>query len=173
MHYEVELGLIIGRPTRDLVASDTKSAMDAIAGYVLAIDMTGRNVQNEAKKKGLPWSIAKGFDTFLPISEYIEKSRIGDPGKCSLTLSVNGDVKQTDSTALMLFDIPRQLADISQVMTLEEGDLVLTGTPKGVGEVKAGDKMTCTISFGEKEIEEGRIEVEVVDREGPYEFRET
>ena len=173
VHYEVELGLIIGKTVRDLHAEDTKGAMDAIAGYCLAIDMTGRNVQNEAKKKGLPWSIAKGFDTFLPISEHIKKERIPNPGKVQLSLEVNGEVRQSDSTELMLFDIPRQLADISQVMTLEAGDLVLTGTPKGVGEVKAGDKMTCAISSEGKDIEEGRIEVDVVDREGPYEFKET
>lgn len=147
--------------------------MDAIAGYCVAIDMTGRNVQNEAKKKGLPWSIAKGFDTFLPVSEYIKKERIPDPGKVRLSLKVNGETRQDDSTELMLFDIPRQLADISQVMTLESGDLVLTGTPKGVGEVKAGDKITCAISSNGSELAEGRIEVDIVDREGPYQFRET
>ena len=173
MHYEVELGLIIGKTVRDLRANDYEGAMDAIAGYCLAIDMTGRNVQNEAKKKGLPWSIAKGFDTFLPVSQYIKKERIPEPGNCELSLSVNGQVKQSDSTELMLFDIPRQLADISQVMTLESGDLILTGTPKGVGEVKAGDRMSCSISVGGKEIEEGRIDVGVVDREGLYELRET
>lgn len=144
-----------------------------LTGYLLAIDMTGRNVQEEAKKKGLPWSIAKGFDTFLPISNMIAKSRIPDPQNAHLWLSVNGEMKQSDNTGLMLFQIPRQLSDISRVMTLEEGDIVLTGTPKGVGQVKTGDVMRAGLKVDGKDIEEANLEVPVVDREGPYEFRET
>ena len=133
--------------------------------------MTGRNVQDEAKKKGLPWSIAKGFDTFLPISDYIPKSSIPDPHNVDLYLTVNGETRQSDNTELMLFRIPRQLSDISKVMTLEKGDIVLTGTPKGVGPVAVGDVMKAGIKVGGKEIE--TIEVEVKEREGPYEFKET
>jgi acylpyruvate hydrolase len=135
--------------------------------------MTARNVQDEAKKKGLPWSIAKGFDTFLPISNFIAKSRISDPHNLNLWLTVNNEVKQSDNTELMLFKIPRQLSDISRVMTLEKGDLVLTGTPKGVGSVKPGDIMKAGLKMNGKDIEEANIEVPVVDREGPYEFKET
>lgn len=142
-------------------------------GYVLAIDLTGRNVQDEAKKKGLPWTIAKGYDTFCPISAVIPKSLIPDPHNVVLHLSVNGEIKQQDNTELMLYRIPRQLQDVSRVMTLEEGDIVLTGTPKGVGQVKAGDIMRCGLSVDGKEIEEARIEVEVVDKEGGYTFKET
>jgi acylpyruvate hydrolase len=135
--------------------------------------MTARNVQDEAKKKGLPWSIAKGFDTFLPISNFIAKSRISDPHNLNLWLTVNNEVKQSDNTELMLFKIPRQLSDISQVMTLEKGDLVLTGTPKGVGPVKTGDVMRAGLKVNGKNIEEANMEVPVVDRDGPYEFKET
>lgn len=142
-------------------------------GYLLAIDMTARNVQDEAKKKGLPWSIAKGFDTFLPISNLIAKSRIPDPQKAHLWLSVNNEIKQSDNTELMLFRIPRQLSDISRVMTLEKGDIILTGTPKGVGPVKTGDIMRAGLKFDGKDIEEASLEVPVIDREGPYEFKET
>lgn len=135
--------------------------------------MTARNVQDEAKKKGLPWSIAKGFDTFLPISNEIPKSRIPDPHDAFLRLSVGSQQRQADSSGLMLYRIPRLLAEISRVMTLEEGDLVLTGTPKGVGEVKSGDVMKASIEVGGREIEEGRIDVEVKDREGRYVYSET
>ena len=135
--------------------------------------MTGRNVQEEAKKKGLPWSIAKGFDTFLPISNYIAKSNIPDPHNVELYLTVNGEVKQSDSTELMLFRIPRILSDISKVMTLEKGDVVLTGTPKGVGPVKAGDVMKAGIKVGGKELEEGMIEVDVKEKGGLYDFSDT
>ncbi|MCJ1402771.1 hypothetical protein MMC11_005992 [Xylographa trunciseda] len=187
LHYEVELALVIGKEVRDLDANDEKGAMDAIAGvwsfsglqwwrlteagYCLSLDMTGRNVQDEAKKKGLPWSIAKGFDTFLPISNYIPKASIPDPHKVDLYLAVNGQLRQSDNTDLMIFRIPRQLSDISKVMTLETGDLVLTGTPKGVGPVSVGDVMKAGIRVDGKELE--TIEVEVKEREGTYEFRET
>ncbi|KAJ6024904.1 hypothetical protein N7540_005701 [Penicillium herquei] len=173
LHYEVELGLVMGKTIRDLDPEDEKSAFDAIESYVLAIDMTARNVQDEAKKKGLPWSIAKGFDTFLPISEVIAKSRIPNPHDAFLRLRVGDVERQADSTSLMLHRIPKQLAQISRVMTLEKGDIVLTGTPKGVGEVKAGDVMYASIEVDGKEIEEGRIVVEVKDSESRYEFKET
>jgi acylpyruvate hydrolase len=133
--------------------------------------MTARNVQNEAKKKGLPWTIAKGFDTFLPISQPISKSQIPDPHNAYLKLSVGDQLRQADSTGLMLYRIPRLLADISRVMTLEAGDLILTGTPKGVGEVKVGDVMKASIEVDGKTVE--TIEVEVQERGGRYEFQET
>ncbi|CAI7616268.1 hypothetical protein N7533_012844 [Penicillium manginii] len=173
LHYEVELGLVIGKTVRDLDPEDKQGALDAIQSYILAIDMTARNVQEEAKKKGLPWSIAKGFDTFLPISQEIAKSRIPNPHDAFLRLRVGNTERQADSTSLMLHQIHHQLAQISRVMTLEKGDIVLTGTPKGVGQVQAGDVMRATIEVDGKEIEEGRIEVEVQDREGRYEFKET
>lgn len=135
--------------------------------------MTARNVQDEAKKKGLPWTIAKGFDTFLPISQEISKSRIPDPHNAFLRLSVGEQLRQADSSSLMLYRIPRLMAEISRVMTLEKGDLVLTGTPKGVGEVKSGDVMRASVEVDGKEVEEGRIDAEVKDREGRYVYSET
>ncbi|KAI9813093.1 MAG: hypothetical protein M1827_004313 [Pycnora praestabilis] len=173
LHYEVELALIMGKEVRDLEPDDEKGALDAIEGYALSIDMTARNIQDEAKSKRLPWTIAKGFDTFLPLSSPIPKSAIPDPQNAHLWLSVNDEMRQSDSTELMLFRIPRMLSDISRVMTLEKGDLILTGTPKGVGKVGTGDVMRAGVRVGGREIEEGRIEVEVRDGEGPYEFAET
>ncbi|KAF3897720.1 Acylpyruvate hydrolase [Trichophyton interdigitale] len=172
LHYEVELGLVMGSRLRDHDPKDVKGALDSIAGYVVAIDMTARNVQDSAKRAGLPWSIAKGFDTFSPISSLISKSAIPDPHNATLHLEVDGVSKQLDNTGLMIYKIPRQLADISRVMTLDPGDLVLTGTPKGVGEVTNGQVMTAGIRVDRKEIEEGRLEVMVKDREGRYEFAE-
>ncbi|KAM5435328.1 putative acylpyruvate hydrolase [Microsporum ferrugineum] len=172
LHYEVELGLIMGSRLQDHDPNDIKGALDSIAGYVVAIDMTARNVQDSAKRAGLPWSIAKGFDTFSPISSLIPKSAIPDPDNATLHLEVDGVSKQLDNTGLMIYQIPRQLADISRVMTLDPGDLVLTGTPKGVGEVTNGQVMTAGIRVDGKEIEEGRLEVMVRDREGRYEFVE-
>lgn len=135
--------------------------------------MTARNIQNEAKKKGLPWDIAKGFDTFLPISRLIPKSKIPDPHDIELWLKVNGETRQQDSTNLLLFTIPRILSDISKVFTLEEGDIVITGTPKGVGPVVPGDVMTAGIRVGGKEVEEAAMEVPVEESKGSYVFMET
>merc|ERR1711939_418249 len=137
------------------------------------VDMTGRNVQEEAKKRGLPWSIAKGFDTFLPVAGPIAKSKVTDPHNVEIYLKVNGETKQEDNTELMLFRIPKQLSDISQVMTLEPGDIVLTGTPKGVGSVTSGDVMEAGMRINGKEVEEARINVEVKDKGGNYQFTET
>lgn len=135
--------------------------------------MTARNAQNEAKKKGLPWDIAKGFDTFLPISNVIDKSAIPDPHNVELYLTVNNEQKQADSTGLMLFRIPRILSDISKVMTLDKGDIVLTGTPKGVGPVVPGDIMRAGIKVDGKELKEGHIEVSVEESTSTYKFQET
>ncbi|KAK7755293.1 hypothetical protein SLS62_002799 [Diatrype stigma] len=173
LHFEVELALIIGKQLRDLQASDEKGAFDAIESYALSIDMTARNIQNEAKKKGLPWDISKGFDTFLPISSPIAKAAIPDPHAIELYLTVNGEARQRDSTELMLFQLPRLLSDISKVMTLEQGDIVLTGTPKGVGPVVPGDVMRAGILVGGKELEEAKIEVGVEESTSSYEFAET
>ncbi len=134
--------------------------------------MTARNLQDVAKAKGLPWTSAKGFDTFLPLSDPIPKSRIPDPHDVELYLSVNGQERQRDSTGLMLFRIPRILSAISRVMVLEKGDVVLTGTPKGVGSVLAGDVMRAGVRVGGKEVEEGRVEVEVRDRDGGFDWNQ-
>ncbi|KAI3545100.1 fumarylacetoacetate hydrolase [Colletotrichum filicis] len=173
MHYEVELALILGKQVKDLKADDHKGAIDAIEAYALAIDMTARNNQNEAKKKGLPWSIAKGFDTFLPMSDIIKKSAIPDPHDIELFLKVNDVVKQEGSTNLMLFQIPRILSDISKVMTLEAGDIVLTGTPAGVGPAVPGDVIRAGLRVGGKELAGAKIEVAVEESPSSYEFAET
>ena len=173
LHYEVELGLIMDRTVVDLPEQDEKAAMESIGGYCIAIDMTARNMQEEAKKKGLPWTAAKGFDTFLPISNMIEKEKIPDPHDVELYLNVNGKERQRDATGLMLFRIPRILSEISKVMKLEKGDLVLTGTPKGVGRVDFGDVMMAGVHVGGKKVEEGQIEVDVAEKGGLFEFEET
>ncbi|PTD09146.1 hypothetical protein HYE67_007220 [Fusarium culmorum] len=173
MHYEVELALIIGKLTKDLQASDVQGAMDAVKAYAVAIDFTARNAQNEAKKKGLPWSIAKGFDTFLPMSNIIPKTTIQDPHNVELFLQLNGETKQQGSTNLMIYQIPRILSDISKVMTLHPGDIVLTGTPAGVGPAAPGDVVRAGLRIDGKEVEEGAIEIPVEESPSSYTFSET
>lgn len=104
-HYEIELGIVIGQTIKDLKKTDKNKAMDSIGGYFLGIDMTARNMQEEMKKKGLPWTTAKGFDTWLPVSRFIPKARIPDPSDVVLKLTVNDVEKQNDSTKLMIYDV--------------------------------------------------------------------
>ena len=146
---------------------------DTAAAYLLSIDMTARNAQNEAKKKGLPWDIAKGFDTFLPLSRVIPKSSIPDPHDVEIFLTVNDETRQDASTNLMLFQIPRLLSDISKVMSLVPGDIVLTGTPAGVGPVVPGDVMRAGLRVGGQELDEAKIEVAVEESASSYQFTET
>ena len=112
-------------------------------GYAVALDMTARDLQDAAKKKGHPWSKAKGFNTACPISTFVPKDSISDPQNVSLWCKVNGAIKQDGNTKDMIFNIPTLVSYISKFFTLEVGDVVLTGTPSGVGPVSAGDVLTA------------------------------
>jgi len=140
LHHEVELGVIIGKRGFEILES---SAMDHIGGYCLILDMTDRVGQSDASKSGLCWSLAKGFDTACPTSEFISKEKIRDPQNVDLWLKVNGLERQKGNTKDMIFTIPRLISWVSQYFTLEPGDLLLTGTPAGVGPVRAGDRIDC------------------------------
>lgn len=132
-------------------------------GYCVALDMTARNIQDEAKQKGRPWTIAKGFDTFLPISAFVDKSLLPDPYAADVWMTVNNAIKQRETISNMVFRIPRILGDISSVMTLEEWDIVLTGTPEGVGRVNDGDVLRAGLKLDGVDIEEASLEVKVKD----------
>ncbi|KAJ8517206.1 hypothetical protein ONZ45_g5582 [Pleurotus djamor] len=166
-HHEVELGVIIGKTGRDVSQADAESL---IAGYALAVDMTARNLQDEVKKRGLPWSAAKGFDSFTPIGEFIAKSAIRDPHNLNLSLRINGQVKQDGNTSDMIFQIPRLIEHITSIMTLEPGDVVLTGTPSGVGPVSAGDKIECSLSDPTNGTVLSTLDLLAVARQGGYHF---
>ncbi|GAA5868451.1 hypothetical protein JCM8547_006279 [Rhodosporidiobolus lusitaniae] len=166
VHHEVELGVVIGKAGRNIPA---EKAYDYVAGYTLAIDYTARNVQDAVKAKGLPWSAAKGFDTFCPVGEFIPKQKIVDPHDLKLWYKINGETKQSDSTNLMLYRIPQLIEHVSSIMKLEEGDLLLTGTPQGVGPIKAGDQITAGLETAEGE-SLSVLEHLVKAREGGYKF---
>ncbi|KAF9447602.1 hypothetical protein P691DRAFT_782211 [Macrolepiota fuliginosa MF-IS2] len=172
-HHEVELGLVIGKMGRDIPASQAESY---IAGYTeaplaLAVDMTARNLQQKVRKAGLPWSAAKGFDTFTPIGGWIPKKDIVDAHNLQLNLAINGKIKQDGNTADMIFRIPQLIEHVSSVMTLEEGDLLLTGTPDGVGPVVPGDSVSCALKDASgKELL--KLEFDAVEREKGYHFVE-
>jgi 5-carboxymethyl-2-hydroxymuconate isomerase len=141
-HYEVELAVLIGRECRSV---STEQAMEYVAGYGTAIDMTLRDVQNALKAKGLPWEIAKGFDTACPLSDFVPATAVADPHTLRLRLSVNGALHQNGSSGDMIHRVPQIIAHISAIFTLQSGDVILTGTPAGVGRVVAGDVMDADI----------------------------
>ncbi|XP_076853391.1 oxaloacetate tautomerase FAHD1, mitochondrial [Brachyhypopomus gauderio] len=142
LHHEVELGVVIGRAG---CAIPQRAAMEHVAGYALCLDMTARDVQDACKSRGLPWTLAKSFDTSCPVSDFIPKERIPEPGDVSLWLEVNGVVRQRGHTANMIFSVPYLVSYISQIMSLEEGDLILTGTPEGVSAVREHDTLQAGI----------------------------
>jgi 2-keto-4-pentenoate hydratase/2-oxohepta-3-ene-1,7-dioic acid hydratase in catechol pathway len=143
MHHEVELVALIGRGGRNV---PRESAAACIDGYAVGLDMTLRDVQAEAKKQGLPWTVAKGFDTAAPVSRFVAATTVADPGQLDITLTVNGTLRQSSNTRHMIFSIPDIVAYLSSVFTLEPGDLIYTGTPEGVGPVQHGDLLEATIS---------------------------
>lgn len=173
-HHEVELAFILNRNLKNLPDTFThEEALESIEGYALSVDMTARNVQDEAKKKGLPWSIGKGFDTFLPLSNFIPKEQIPDPYNVELKLVINGETKQHDMTDLMIFPIHKILSHMSAIMTLEKGDIILTGTPKGVGPIVPGDRVSATLSVDGNVLEDASINFDAEQKPGPYEYKET
>lgn len=142
LHHELELGVLIGRRSH---AVPEAAAMDYVAGYALCLDMTARDVQEECKKNGLPWTLAKSFTASCPVSAFVPKEKIPDPHALRLWLKVNGELRQEGMTSSMIFSIPYIISYISKIMILEEGDLILTGTPKGVGQVKENDEIEAGI----------------------------
>ncbi len=142
LHHEVELLLLIGKTIKD---ADDKLSEDAIAGYGLGLDMTLRDLQNEARAKGDPWTISKCFDTSAVISDFVLKSDYRLTLNEEITLSVNGNIRQKEKLNLMLFKPIQIVKYISSLITLEEGDIIFTGTPAGVGKVVPGDKLHAEI----------------------------
>lgn len=143
LDHEVELAVVIGQRARHVPEA---VAMDYIGGYALALDMTARDIQATAKAAGLPWTVAKGQDTFTPISSVVPCSMVPDPHDVELWLKVDGKIRQKGSTKDMIFKIPFLISYISSIMTLLQGDVILTGTPEGVGPVKAGQRIDAGIT---------------------------
>jgi 2-keto-4-pentenoate hydratase/2-oxohepta-3-ene-1,7-dioic acid hydratase in catechol pathway len=142
VHHEVELGVIIGASCKGLREEDVDHN---ILGYNVLLDLTARDVQDDAKKKGLPWTVAKGYDTFAPMSEVRPREEVGPVDDLRLWLKVNGEKKQEGTTAQMMRPVRALIAYCSMIMTLERGDVIATGTPSGVGPIKKGDRLEAHI----------------------------
>lgn len=142
LHHEVELVAVIGKGGKAIPSS---RAREHILGYAVGLDMTLRDLQEEAKKKGLPWTVSKGFDTSAPVSPVVPVAKIPDPANLTIVCRVNGIVRQQGSTSNMIFSLAAIIEYISSIFTLEEGDLIFTGTPEGVGQVFAGDTVEAEL----------------------------
>jgi len=142
VHHEVEMTILIGKKGYNIHRS---AALSHVAGYGIGLDMTMRDIQIEAKKKGLPWALAKGFDTSAPVSEFIPAETIGDPGSLNVRLLINGKIRQLSSTGKFVFPVDKVIAYISQFITLEPGDIIFTGTPEGVSRVEHGDTLEASL----------------------------
>jgi acylpyruvate hydrolase len=151
-HHEAELALLVGKSAKNISEVE---ALHCLAGYGVAIDLTLRDVQDELKRKGLPWDIAKGFDTACPLSEFVPAGQVADPQNLTITMRVNGELRQNSSTSLMINTSAKIISHLSEIFRLEPGDIILTGTPAGVSRVAAGDKLAAHIT------EVGKVEVTV------------
>jgi acylpyruvate hydrolase len=143
VHHEVELVLRICKEGKNIQEKFANKYYDAIG---VGIDFTARDLQQKAKEKGLPWDIAKGFNGSAPISDkFLPVNAIKNLGDINFSLQINGEIKQQGNTSLMLFGFDYIISYLSRFFTLRTGDLIFTGTPKGVGPVKAGDTLSAYI----------------------------
>lgn len=143
LHHEVELVLAIGVGGRNIAEVD---AMDHVWGYAVGIDLTRRDLQGQAKEMGRPWDWGKSFDQAAPCGPLVPVNQTGHPQSGRIWLSVNGDVRQDGDLDELIWSIPEIIALCSQASRLEPGDLIMTGTPAGVGAIAPGDKISAGIA---------------------------
>ncbi len=151
LHHEVELAVAIGKGGRDIGAAD---AAGHIFGYAVALDMTRRDLQAEAKRTARPWDMAKGFDQSCPISAIRTDIDAASFASARICLSVGGEVRQTAQLGDMIWSVEECVAALSRLVELQPGDLLLTGTPAGVGPVSAGEQLEAVCEgIGELQVE--------------------
>lgn len=138
LHHEIELVVAIGRGGEHIPAH---RALEHVFGYGVGLDMTRRDLQSQAKEMSRPWDMAKGFDRSAPVSPISPAARIGHPEEGAIWLKVNGQVRQQGDLAQQIWKVPETIAYLSTLVELRPGDLLMTGTPKGVGPVQVGDRL--------------------------------
>lgn len=143
VHYETEIALLIGQTLSGDVSE--QQAIAAIAGIGLALDLTLRELQDQLKAKGHPWERAKAFDGACPLSAFVEPAQLPDLTAIPLQLRINGELRQQGNSAEMITPIIALLRHIAGVFTLQPGDVVITGTPAGVGVLASGDQLQLAI----------------------------
>lgn len=142
-HHEIELVVAIGKDGSDISEAD---APGHVYGYAAGLDMTRRDLQAMAKKAGRPWEMAKGFDFSAPIGTIEPASAIGHPASGAITLSVNGVERQKGDLGDQIWSVPETIAHLSRFVMLRAGDIIMTGTPAGVGAVQRGDVLEGAIA---------------------------
>lgn len=141
IHHEVELVLRISKEGKNIQEKFAGKYFDAIA---IGIDFTARDLQQKAKEKGLPWDIAKGFNGSAPLSDkFIPVAEFGNLKDINFSLTINGGIRQQGNTSHMIFSFEYVISYLSKFFTLRTGDLIFTGTPKGVGPVQIGDTLSA------------------------------
>jgi len=138
LHHEIEMIVAIGKDGANI---PVEKALDHVFGYGVGLDMTRRDLQGEAKKMGRPWEMGKAFDNSAPCTALRTAAMIGHPAKGAIWLKVNGKVTQKGDLSEMIWNVPETIAYLSNLITLRAGDVIMSGTPAGVGPVKAGDKL--------------------------------
>ncbi len=138
LHHEIEMIVAIGKDGADIPVG---KALDHVFGYGVGLDMTRRDLQGEAKKMGRPWEMGKAFDQSAPCTALKTTAMVGHPAKGAIWLKVNGAVKQKGDLADMIWNVPEMISYLSKLITLRAGDVIMSGTPAGVGPVKAGDRL--------------------------------
>jgi 2-keto-4-pentenoate hydratase/2-oxohepta-3-ene-1,7-dioic acid hydratase in catechol pathway len=156
VHHEVELVVRVGRGGARLAPAAAARAVDACA---VGIDLTARDLQAEAKKRGEPWAVAKGFDGSAPVSAFVALDDVGALATWEIALAIGGATKQRGAIAQMTLAIPELVAFVSSRFRLEAGDLIFTGTPAGVGPVRAGDVVVATLAPSGAKSPTARLEV--------------
>lgn len=142
LHHEVELVVAIGKAASNV---DAENAYNYIYGYAVGNDLTRRDIQAVAKKKGRPWDVAKGFDQSAPISAIVPITETGELLSGQISLSVNGELKQEGDLSQMIWSVNEIIAELSKLYHLMPGDLIYTGTPAGVGPLERGDLVEASI----------------------------
>jgi fumarylpyruvate hydrolase len=138
LHHEIELVVALAKGGRDI---PVEGALDHVFGYAVGLDMTRRDLQAEAKKMGRRWDMAKGFDQSAPTSEIRAVEDIGHPGSGAVWLRINGEPRQEGDLDQQIWKVPETISSLSTLVSLRPGDLIMTGTPKGVGRVEPGDHL--------------------------------
>ena len=138
LHHEIEMVVAIGRDGADIPVA---KALDHVFGYGVGLDMTRRDLQGEAKKMGRPWEMGKAFDNSAPCTALKTAAMMGHPATGAIWLKVNGKIVQKGDLSELIWNVPETISYLSKLITLKAGDLIMSGTPAGVGPVKAGDKL--------------------------------
>lgn len=142
VHHEVELVAAIGRGGSDIAVAD---ALAHVWGYAVGLDMTRRDLQAEMKKAGRPWEIGKAFEHSAPCGAVMPVTEIGHPAEGRVVLEVNGEIRQEGDLNQLIWKVPEIVSYLSSLFELQPGDLIMTGTPAGVGPVERGDEIHCRI----------------------------